>query len=241
MKRFPVPHGVLAQDLVPLIAHDLRPPITAIKDYGQLVLRQGALPPKVETYLSSLVDEANHMASLIDDLVLVSQLERGEVPVQPGLVDLTRLLRRVTDGPVLSRHQTTPTLCDASESVVAYCDPNVTRRAIVRFIQCAVKYSRMNESCQVGTRRDGKESIVWVGARTKYGNGSTPPSTLSLHDSASMPDEDLSRHDLRTYICAKLAELQGGYVLGDTRLASGDQFCLVLPSGPGFVVGRSGG
>src|SRR5207302_1388786 len=44
MKRYLVPQGVQAQDLIAMTVHDLRTPVTAIKGFGQLALRQLDLP-----------------------------------------------------------------------------------------------------------------------------------------------------------------------------------------------------
>lgn len=241
MKRYVVPQTVLAQDLVPLIAHDLRTPVTAIKGYSQLVLRQSALPPQIGGYLASVVDEANQIASLIDDLVLVSQIERGTISCQPAAVDLGRLVTRVTDGHVLRGHATTMMLENSSETVLARCDPDLTRRAVTRLIQFAIKYCRSNEAGQIGVGRDGAESFVWIATRPTPTNGSVAPSLTNLPDTSAAADEDLGRRDLRMYICARLAELQSGSVIGSTGQGEGSFFYLVFPSGSTLAPPTIGG
>src|SRR5262249_39836115 len=95
MKRVSVRLGESSFDLVPLIAHDLRTPITAIKGLSQLALRRPDLPDSTANYLSAVVEEANQIAALVDDLVLVRRLERGEVPAIRSKVDLNSLLRGI--------------------------------------------------------------------------------------------------------------------------------------------------
>lgn len=241
MKRYVVPHAVLAQDLVPLIAHDLRTPVTAIKGYSQLVLRQPTLPPNVGGYLASVVDEANQIASLIDDLVVVSQIERGNIDCHPGVVDLGRLVRRVADTPVLSAHATTLTVESSAETVLAFCDPEMTRRAVARLVQCAVKYYGSNEAGLIGVQSDGDECFVWVASQSARSLELSMNGRLNLDDIFAAPDDDLGRRDLRMYICARLAELQNGYVLGSTGASEGCHFYLVLPSGSAIATQPSGG
>jgi len=241
MKRYVVPHAVLAQDLVPLIAHDLRTPVTAIKGYSQLVLRQAALPPQIGGYLASVVDEANQIASLIDDLVLVSQIERGAVVCQLGVVDLERVVRRLLDGHVPTVQATTLTFSPSKETVLAYCDPDLIRRAVSRLLQFALKYCRSNESGYLGVRNDGDQCFVWIATRPAVTNGSTTSSPTNLPDTSTAPDDDLGRRDLRMYICARLAELQNGSVLGTTGSGEGSVFYLTLPSGSKLATPTKGG
>ena len=92
MQRFRVPSGMSAQDILPLITHDLRQPVTAIKGCSQLALRQLDASPRVNHLLSTIVEEVNHLAALLEDLALVSRIERGLLPIPAGSVNLGELV-----------------------------------------------------------------------------------------------------------------------------------------------------
>src|SRR5579884_1322450 len=95
MKRYAVPRGVQAQDLIAMTVHDLRTPVTAIKGFSQLALRKKDLPPDVRPYLDMIVGETNRVSALIDDLVLLARLEQGEESVRLEPVDLSERLDAV--------------------------------------------------------------------------------------------------------------------------------------------------
>ena len=87
MKRYLVPQGVQAQDLIAMTVHDLRTPVTAIKGFGQLALRQLDLPAAARLHLDMVVNETNRIAALIDDLVFLASLEHGDEVAHPAVVD----------------------------------------------------------------------------------------------------------------------------------------------------------
>jgi signal transduction histidine kinase len=239
MNRYVLPPTIPAQDLIPMIAHDLRTPITGIKGYTQLALRQSALPARVEAYLESVLDEANQLASLLEDLVLVNQCEREVVAIHPTMVDLGQLVTRVSTATELKYYPARSAANGGAQVVAAYCDPELTQRALTRLAEFAVKYCRSSDAGQIGTYKDDERSYVWIATQPDPENGSALPRFLVRSDSTD--DHELGRHDLRLFICVRLAELQSGSVVcgagpGDSRI-----FYLALPSGSYLATPARGG
>jgi two-component system, OmpR family, sensor kinase len=73
------------------ISHELRTPLTSITGYAQLV-RRGALsdPDDLADAMRRVEDEANRMASLVDELLLLARLDQGR-PLEARPVDLVEL------------------------------------------------------------------------------------------------------------------------------------------------------
>jgi K+-sensing histidine kinase KdpD len=239
MNRYVLPPTIPAQDLIPMIAHDLRTPITGIKGYTQLALRQSALPARVEGYLESVLDEANQLASLLEDLVLVNQCERGVVAIHPTTVDLGQLVARVPTAAELKYHQPRAAANSSANPIVAYCDPELTQRALNRLVEFAVKYCRSSDAGQIGTYVNDERSYVWIATHPGSENGSALPRFLVRSDSTD--DDELGRHDLRLFICVRLAELQNGSVVCGAGPGESRIFYLALPSGSYLATPARGG
>ncbi|SOJ56763.1 putative sensor histidine kinase TcrY [Mycobacterium simulans] len=73
-------------------SHELRTPLAAIQGYAELTRQDSsALPPTTEYALARIESEARRMASLVDELLLLSRLGEGE-DLQTEDLDLTDLV-----------------------------------------------------------------------------------------------------------------------------------------------------
>ncbi len=82
-------------------SHELRTPLAAIQGYAELTRQDSSdLPPTTEYALARIESEARRMASLVDELLLLSRLGEGE-DLQTDELDLTDLvLNAVNDAAV---------------------------------------------------------------------------------------------------------------------------------------------
>jgi signal transduction histidine kinase len=236
MKRVSVGLGESSFDLVPLIAHDLRTPITAIKGLSQLALRRPDLPDSTAHYLSAVVEEANQIATLVDDLVLVRRLERGEIAALRSSVDLNALLRSMCDYLPAPDASLRPTLFLTGNSVVAECDPHILSRAILLLLVVTSRQARSSERLSAGTRNSATGAEIWIAAANESGVATTVNGTSS-NTAAELTDQAETGgsigHNLSVFLATKLVEALGGQVLFDDSPGHGARFHVVLPEARG--------
>lgn len=93
-------------DFVATISHELRTPITPIKGYAHLLASRGdrVTPEKRQQALQVIADRADHLARLVDDLVLASKVSDGaRLKVEMGEEDLADVVRQaVSSFPALA-------------------------------------------------------------------------------------------------------------------------------------------
>jgi PAS domain S-box-containing protein len=79
------------------VAHDLRAPLRSIDGFSRALLEdyEDVLPEDGKKYLRYVYEAAQRMAQLIDDLLLLSRVTRGELERKP--VDLTLLARQTLE------------------------------------------------------------------------------------------------------------------------------------------------
>jgi signal transduction histidine kinase len=237
MKRVSVRLGESSFDLVPLIAHDLRTPITAIKGLSQLALRRPDLPDSTAHYLSAVVEEANQIATLVDDLVLVRRLERGEVTAFRSRVDLNGLVRTIRDNPPTPDASLRPTLSLTADPVVAECDPHILSRAILLLLVVTSRQARSNERLTLGTCRSTAGAELWIVAVNNSTGATTLNGGTSSIVAAELTDQSETGgsigHNLSVFLATKLVEALGGQVLFDDAPGHGARFHVVLPEARG--------
>jgi two-component system OmpR family sensor kinase len=81
------------------ISHDLATPLTSIRGYTETLLSPDVplSPGEQSRYLEHVGDESRRMGLLIDDLLELSRLEAGSMPLQPERLDLASLCRNTVD------------------------------------------------------------------------------------------------------------------------------------------------
>ena len=86
----------LRADFLAMVSHELRAPLTSIKGSAATVLGSSTeLDPAVVRQFFRIVDEqADHMNSLVADLLDVARIETGELPVSPEPAEVAALVDR---------------------------------------------------------------------------------------------------------------------------------------------------
>lgn len=73
-------------------SHELRTPLAILKGELELALRPGRTPDELRTAIMSAGEEADRLARLAEDLLVIARLDQGRLPVRRTPVDLPELL-----------------------------------------------------------------------------------------------------------------------------------------------------
>lgn len=83
-----------------LVAHELRGPMTALKGYAQLLMRQAYNQPLPEPMIRAvdvIEQQSLRLSEMLGELLDASRLRHGKLPFTPTEVDLGAALRRVIE------------------------------------------------------------------------------------------------------------------------------------------------
>ena len=72
-------------------SHELRAPLTFIRTSVEVALRS-VLPDRPRQLLEDVVGESDHMSALVEDLLLLSRLDAGKLPMKPEEICMEELL-----------------------------------------------------------------------------------------------------------------------------------------------------
>jgi PAS domain S-box-containing protein len=140
------------------VSHDLRAPLRSIDGFSKALLEDyaHALDDEGQDYLNRVRSASQRMGDLIDDLLNLSRVSRGEL--RPAPVDLSELARRLIDG-FRTQHPDRGVDVVLEPKVCAVGDPNLLRVVMDNLLGNAWKYtSRMaNARIEFGmTERNGQ-------------------------------------------------------------------------------------
>ena len=145
------------------VSHDLRAPLRAIDGFSQALLEDfpADVPEDARRYLNRIRTSTLRMAQLIEDLLNLSRVSRGELLHQE--VDVAEIARQVVQD---LRHREPGRNVEVSiwDSMHAHGDSKLLRVALENLIGNSWKFSSKAEHPQIeiGLLRDGSKNTFFV-------------------------------------------------------------------------------
>lgn len=139
------------------VSHELRTPLTVMRGEAEVALRSRDAPLDESTRiaLGGIVDQAEHMGRLVDDLLFVARREAGEarlalrpVPIEPILEKATADARTIANGSAIEVE-----LATDIRGVMVEADANRLRQLLMVLLDNALRYSPRGGRVRVGTLR----------------------------------------------------------------------------------------
>jgi two-component system, OmpR family, sensor kinase len=142
-------------------SHELRTPLTSILGYSELFdLGMRDRPADVAVSLRHIRDEATRMATLVDDLFLLAQLDQ-ERPLRFEPVDLVALARRTSEGLSVSAPDRPVTMV-GDGPVTVDGDPDRLRQVVDNLAVNATRHTPDGAGVEIRVAEDGPWAVVTV-------------------------------------------------------------------------------
>ena len=130
------------------VSHDLRAPVRHIAGFTELLQKHAkpVLDDKSRHHISMILDSANRMGSLVDDLLAFSRIGRAEtrkttVHLEPLVKGVVREIAPDTQGRKIIWHIGSLPIC--------YGDPAMLRLVFANLVANAVKFTRAREQAEI--------------------------------------------------------------------------------------------
>lgn len=222
----------LRDNLVHMIVHDLRAPLTGILLYMDM-LRQDAgdsLDPELAGYLDEASRSARWIADMVGDLLDMSRLESGMMPLNRTEVDLCALAAEAMKS-VSGAGRGAPVMCEAPpQPITALCDRQVILRVIANFVGNASKFTPREGQIRVQVSMDESGPRVAV---SDTGPGIPAQALDTLFDKFSQVEaaqqQSQRSSGLGLTFCKLAVEAHGGRVGVESEVGKGSVFWFVLP------------
>ena len=222
-------------------AHELRTPITAITGFSALLDRevnQRKDPERIARYVRRLTDAGDRLSLLVDDMLDVSRIRLGQLPLRIDSVDLGDLVRRVVqryeEQELHDRQQLV--LVAPSFPCPVPADEDRLEQVLSNLLENAVKYSAEGGRIIVSLAVD--EAGYRIAVRDE-GIGLPLVEIDSIFRpfgrAANAVASNLPGLGIGLYICRNIVERHGGRIWAESEgEGTGTTFVVWLPlAGPG--------
>lgn len=179
----------LRKELVANVSHDLRTPLTMIKGYAE-VMRD--IPGEMnEENLQAIIDESTRLSNLVSDLLDISKLQSGAVPIRKTVFSITDCTADImTRFNVVSQQQGYSLSFVNDGDVSVFADKARIEQVLYNLISNAVNYSDVRKEIVVRQITDEKNVRIEV---TDSGKGIEPEKLQHIWDRYYRADKNHQR------------------------------------------------
>lgn len=152
------------KDFAYSMIHDMKSPLQSVM-MGAHVLASGKLadkPEKVSRYKQAMEDECGHLLTLSNRVVMLTQIDRGELELHKEEVLLRPLLQDISEKFQLKAAKKVHFEIDCEEECTVYVDAFCLREVLFNLVDNAVKYSNEEVTITLSGERTKDGSIVKV-------------------------------------------------------------------------------
>ena len=225
------------RDFVANVSHELRTPLTSIVGYVETVLDGETLSSQAQEFLGTVLKNASRMQRLTEDLLLLTQVEQAENPVEPQPVPATMLLHdalRTVSGASYAEGAHIEVQEATDRAVLA--DENAMMQVLGNLLENALKYSsgRADPPRVLLSAREDSEQPGFVAFRVRdFGPGIASEHLPRIFERFYRVEKARSRATggtgLGLSIARYLVEQHGGRIWAESSLGQGSTFVFTLP------------
>lgn len=225
----------LRDDLVHMIVHDMRSPLMVLRGHLEL-LRQGGvgkLSADAEQDLRCALEATDHLKSMANELLDVSRLEEGKLPLSLEPHDLVALVGEVAEGiRVLDRERVIQV--EGPKALLVTCDGRLLRRVVENLLSNAVKHTPAGGAIEVVITSPGERARVVV---ADHGPGIPAEERRRIFDkftgATALREGTYHSAGLGLAFCKLAVEAHGGRIGVEPRKPRGSSFWFELERKPG--------
>ncbi len=233
----------LRAEFLGMVSHELRVPLTSIKGSAATALRASPTPDPavVQQFLRIIDEQADHMHSLIDDLLDAGRIEAGTLAVGPEPTEVASLVEQARNM-FLSGEGRHPVQIDLPPDLPrVMADRGRIVQVLTNLLSNAARHSPESSPIRVAAEREGVHVAISVSDK---GQG-VPLDQLPhlFRKSARVGgDRGIRGSGLGLAICKGLVEAHGGRIRAESGGAGlGTRFTFTLPVAEAAGTGAAAG
>jgi signal transduction histidine kinase/CheY-like chemotaxis protein len=225
-------------EFLAMLAHELRNPLAPIRNAVEILRRSGGDEQKMKLATEVMHRQVGQMVRLVDDLLDVSRIGRGNIELRRETVDLASVVQHAIEAvrPICESldHAVTVTLPPQPEYLNA--DPSRLAQVVGNLLANACKFTDRGGRIRLSVEREGTQALIRV---QDSGIGIAAEQLPRIFDMFMQADTSLERSrnglGIGLALVKTVVEMHGGTVEARSEgLGQGSEFAvrLPLPSAP---------
>jgi len=216
------------------VSHELRTPLNAILGYAAMTLQgvSGELTAPQRRNLSRIDANARHLLTLINEILDITRIEAGRMPIQIVAFNLAELVREVTAElePIIARSGLQVVCKLPGDLPTLRTDRQKVKQILVNLLSNALKFTQKG-SITIKAQMTSRQTVAVAVIDTGIGIPKEDHIRIfeDFRQVDSTPRRAYGGTGLGLSICRRLTTMLRGVLRVDSRLGHGSMFTLTLP------------
>jgi signal transduction histidine kinase len=217
------------------MSHEFRTPLNAILGYTSLLLQgvSGELGAQQERNLSRVDSNARHLLAIINDILDISRIEAGKMPLHVSSFPIPTLIQEVLAElePLIHRSKLSMRVESARKLPPVSNDRAKVKQIVLNLVTNAIKFTPSG-SVTVSARHDASAKEIEIAVRdTGIGIKNEDHERVfeDFRQADNSPAREYGGAGLGLAICRRLAHMMEGRVDLQSAVGQGSTFTLTLP------------
>jgi signal transduction histidine kinase len=218
------------------MSHEFRTLLNAILGYTSMLLQGvagGDLTPAQKRNLSRVDSNARHLMGLINDILDISRIEAGKMPLHATEFRLTDLIAEVMAEvePIIARTKLKVETDVAAAASKLSADRQKVKQIVLNLLTNALKFTADGSVSVVARYRTAGDEVTIAVIDTGIGIAPTDQEKIfeDFQQADNSPTRQYSGAGLGLSICRRLADMMDGRITLQSHVGKGSTFTLVLP------------
>src|SRR5438094_3058145 len=217
------------------MSHEFRTPLNAILGYTSMLLQgvNGELLPPQKKNLGRVDSNAKHLLNIINDLLDISRIEAGKMPLHLEQFELPTLLGELLAEvePLIQKARLSATTELTGDLPAVQGDRPKVKQIVLNLITNAIKFTPQG-AIRVSAGYDATRDEISLAVKDS-GIGIAENDQQKIFDDFRQADDSVTRQyggaGLGLSICRRLANMLAGRITVESKLGAGSTFTLHLP------------
>ena len=208
------------------ISHDLKNPLSSIKGFGQLLVRNPSLNKQAQLMAERILRSADKMQIMISEVLRYSQIDQNKI--KPTLVNMNALLQELS-AELLAGENHQNLSINVNGSLDVYGDYTMVMQVFSNLLSNAVKYSKNSPSPVVNVSCQNHPDVIQYSV-SDNGIGIHPADLGNVFELFARAEEvkDYEGTGVGLSIVKKIIEKHDGKIWIESTVGSGSTFHVVF-------------
>ena len=217
------------EDVLGLVAHDLRNPLNLIITTADLLLEEKIEPARQRELLQVAMRSGKQMNRLIEDLLDTVRLQAGKFSLDLEDLPLVSIFRQASESfrPAVEKRDIRFDIVPPGDGIVVRADPLRVSQLVGNVVGNAIKFTPENGRVTLRAAPDGDHVLIQV---ADTGPGIQPSDIPHLFDNFwQARNNDHRGVGLGLAIAKGVVEAHGGKIWCESTVGAGSTFSFTLP------------
>ncbi len=233
------------RDFIANISHELRTPLTSVRLMAETL--EDVIdtdPDKAQEFVEKIENEVQYLSDLVSELLELSRIESGQLPMTIEPVAAERLVREVMARmlPLAQRHRVSLATDIQDGQVMVLADSKQTTRVLLNLVHNAIKFTPSGGMIVIGTALQSEQQVQRFFVRDT-GIGINARDLSRIFERFYKADRARAKADhigpvkggtgLGLAIARQVVQAHGGRIMAESVVGEGSTFTFTLPlAGP---------